>query len=98
MDRVQKSCSYFMGRRVSKPNCLESGQEEWMWQEPALFCSESSKNELSYGFRGISRNCANLRPHPGDVGYSAAETWPGFGGEHCEVEEWGPELWGSRAG
>lgn len=51
-----------------------------------IFLFRISKKELNFCCR-ISRNCENLRPCPGAIGYPVAETRPGSGGEHCEVEE-----------
>lgn len=97
MGRVQKNSSYFIRRGVSKPNYL------WVWRRgvnvprTCIFLFRISKKELNFCCR-ISRNCENLRPCPGAIGYPVAETRPGSGGEHCEVEEWGPRLWGSPTG
>lgn len=75
---------------------FESGEGGWMCQEPAFFCSESVRKNWASVVE--YRETENFRPRPGAIGYPVAETRPGSGGEHCEVEEWSPGLWGSPTG
>lgn len=49
--QLERAAAISQGEESGSQTAFASGEEEWMWQKPALICSESSRKELSFGFR-----------------------------------------------